>query len=121
LSSISASLAIVRDHPVIGVGTGGFAKAYAGARGRDRTDADSNPHSEYLNIAIQLGVIGLAALLYCSTASGGLRLRSRRCLNASSRVAGNHLRDRLSLQLAINGSYRGLLFALGEAACCSPG
>lgn len=58
------SLEIVRAHPLIGVGTGGFAKTYAGrVAGTDLT-ATTNPHSEYLNMAIQLGVIGLAALLY---------------------------------------------------------
>ena len=57
-------LAIVRDHPVIGVGTGGFAKAYAGRVAATELTPTTNPHSEYLNISIQLGVIGLAALLY---------------------------------------------------------
>lgn len=57
-------LAIVRDHPVIGVGTGGFAKAYAGRVAATELTPTTNPHSEYLNISIQLGVIGLATLLY---------------------------------------------------------
>ncbi len=58
------SLAIIRDHPVIGVGTGGFAKAYAGrVAWTDMTDS-VNPHNEYMNIAIQLGAVGLVALLY---------------------------------------------------------
>ena len=58
------SLAIVRDHPVIGVGTGGFAKAYASRVAGTELTPTTNPHNEYLNITIQLGVIGLAALLY---------------------------------------------------------
>ena len=58
------SLEIVRAHPLIGVGTGGFAKAYASRVAGTGLTPTPNPHSEYLNIAIQLGVIGLAALLY---------------------------------------------------------
>jgi O-antigen ligase len=58
------SVAIVRDHPLIGVGTGGFAKAYASRVAGTELTPTTNPHNEYLSIAIQLGVIGLAALLY---------------------------------------------------------
>ena len=59
-----ASLAILQEHPLIGVGTGGFPRAYAEkTRGTDAFQT-RNPHNEYLHIATQLGVIGLAALLY---------------------------------------------------------
>lgn len=59
-----ASLAIIRDHPLVGVGTGGFPRAYADqTRGTDAFQTH-NPHNEYLNITVQLGVVGLAALLY---------------------------------------------------------
>jgi O-antigen ligase len=58
------SLAIIRDHPLIGVGTGGFATAYASRVAATGLTPTTNPHNEYLNITIQLGVIGLAALLY---------------------------------------------------------
>ena len=59
-----ASLAIIREHPLIGVGTGGFARAYADkTRGTDAFQTH-NPHNEYLHIAVQLGLAGLAALLY---------------------------------------------------------
>ncbi|MDO8598357.1 MAG: O-antigen ligase family protein, partial [Sulfuricaulis sp.] len=58
------SLEIIRDHPVIGVGTGGFAKAYASRVGGTDMMQTVNPHNEYLNIAVQLGIIGLVALLY---------------------------------------------------------
>lgn len=58
------SVAIVRDHPLIGVGTGGFAKAYADRLAGSEVPPTANPHSEYLNIAVQLGGVGLLALLY---------------------------------------------------------
>lgn len=57
------ALAIVREHPLAGVGTGGFAQAYArqiAGSGRVET---GNPHNEYLLIAAQIGIPGLAALL----------------------------------------------------------
>jgi O-antigen ligase len=58
------SLEILRDHPVVGVGTGGFPAAYADRiKGKGMLPAQ-NPHNEYLLIAVQTGVIGLALLLY---------------------------------------------------------
>jgi O-antigen ligase len=58
------SLLIIRDHPVIGVGTGGFSKAYADQVAGTTLTPTDNPHNEYLNVTVQLGVIGLSALLY---------------------------------------------------------
>lgn len=57
------SLAIVRDHPLAGVGTGGFADAYAKQVEGTGRIATKNPHNEYLMIGVQLGVLGIAALL----------------------------------------------------------
>lgn len=55
------SIAIVREHPLIGVGTGGFAAAYARQVEGTNLDATVNPHNEYLNLAVQLGIAGLLA------------------------------------------------------------
>ena len=58
------TLAIIKDHPWFGVGTGGFQGAY-GERIKDTGMAPSNnPHNQYLLIASQLGVAGLAVLLW---------------------------------------------------------
>ena len=58
------SLAIIGDNPVLGVGTGGFPKAYA-ERVRGTSSLPShNSHNEYLNIAVQIGLVGLASMLY---------------------------------------------------------
>jgi O-antigen ligase len=57
------SLEIVRDHPLIGVGTGGFPKAYAEKARGPSPFAVRNPHNEYLLIAVQTGLLGLALLL----------------------------------------------------------
>lgn len=58
------TLQIMRQQPVFGVGTGGFSAAFAQqTQGKDVRQTH-NPHNEYLMIAVQTGVIGLAALLY---------------------------------------------------------
>jgi O-antigen ligase len=57
------TLDIIAEHPLTGVGTGGFAKAYAEqVKGTGKTQT-RNPHNEYLLVAVQTGVIGLIALL----------------------------------------------------------
>lgn len=57
------SLHVIADHPLMGTGVGSFAQVYAG-HNREHPDlyAD-NPHNEYLLIATQLGVVGLAAFI----------------------------------------------------------
>lgn len=57
------SLRIVREHPLLGVGTGGFPQAYARAVQGTGLAATQNPHNEYAMVAVQLGVIGLGLLL----------------------------------------------------------
>ena len=57
------SLAIVREHPLIGVGTGGFAAAYAAQVQGTNLEATVNPHNEYLNIAVQTGIPGMLAVM----------------------------------------------------------
>ena len=58
------TLAIIRDRPLLGVGTGGFPKAYADRVQGTAADQTRNPHNEYLHIAAQTGIAGLAALLW---------------------------------------------------------
>jgi O-antigen ligase len=58
------SVAIVRENPLFGVGTGGFPAAYAKKVEGTSMVATRNPHNEYLMVTIQLGVVGLALLLY---------------------------------------------------------
>jgi len=57
------TLAIIADHPVIGVGTGGLPKAYADKTQGTGAMETRNPHNEFLNITVQIGLIGLAVLL----------------------------------------------------------
>ena len=58
------TLQIVRQHPVFGVGTGGFAAAFARQTVGTEVKQATNPHNEYLLVAVQTGMIGLALLLY---------------------------------------------------------
>jgi O-antigen ligase len=64
LDFYSNTLQIVRQHPLFGVGTGGFPAAYLQQiQGKDIT-VTNNPHNEFLMLTVQTGVIGLALLLY---------------------------------------------------------
>ncbi|MGH8348873.1 MAG: O-antigen ligase family protein, partial [Pseudomonas sp.] len=58
------SLDIVREHPIFGAGTGGFPKAYAEKTLGSGKLVPAHPHNEYLLIAVQLGLVGLALLFY---------------------------------------------------------
>lgn len=58
------TLQIVQQHPVFGVGTGGFAAAFAKQTLGTDARQTTNPHNEYLLIAVQTGLVGLALLLY---------------------------------------------------------
>jgi O-antigen ligase len=63
LEFYSNTVRMIRERPVIGVGTGGFAIAYAErVKGTGRVDP-GHPHSEYLLMAAQLGVFGLIGFL----------------------------------------------------------
>jgi len=57
------TLAIVRDHPVFGVGTSGFVPAYAERVHGTAMEVTRNPHNQYLLTTCQVGLIGLALLL----------------------------------------------------------
>ena len=58
------SLDIIAAHPVAGAGTGAFPKAYADRTACKGVKPTVNPHNEFLHIAAQIGLIGLAALLW---------------------------------------------------------
>lgn len=57
------TLQMVRRHPLLGAGTGGFEQAYAQQVRDSGRIATRNPHNEYLMVAVQLGLTGLALLL----------------------------------------------------------
>jgi len=96
------SLAIIRDHPLLGVGTGGFSKAYAEKAQDGKIPQSRNPHNEYLHIMVQLGLVGLAALLYLFWTHWRLALRL-----ASPRE--HHLTRGIILTIAVGCLFNSLL------------
>ena len=63
LEFYSNTLAIVHDHPILGVGTAGFAPAYAQRVQGTAMPPTRNPHNQYLLTTSQVGLVGLALLL----------------------------------------------------------
>ena len=57
------SVRIIAEHP-LGVGTGGFPKAYEEVIRGTQSPPSVNPHNEYLLITVQIGIVGLIALLW---------------------------------------------------------
>ena len=55
---------IIQDHPVIGVGTGGFVHAYRARTEQAGLDVPPHPHNQYLFIMAQVGIVGLGLLLW---------------------------------------------------------
>jgi O-antigen ligase len=59
----ATSLRIIAEHPLIGVGTGGFEYAYGQQIAGTAAQASNNPHNQYLLTTTQLGLPGLIVLL----------------------------------------------------------
>ncbi|NJN69631.1 MAG: O-antigen ligase family protein [Nitrospira sp.] len=55
---------IIQDHPLLGVGTGGFGEAYAARVQQAGLPTPTHPHNQYLLIMVQVGVLGLCLLLW---------------------------------------------------------
>jgi O-antigen ligase len=60
LEYLENTLDIIAQNPAIGVGTGGFGKAYADHVLGTGAEATQNPHNEILLLFVQFGVIGFA-------------------------------------------------------------
>jgi O-antigen ligase len=73
------TLEIAAEHPFIGVGTGGFARAYAEKVKGTAAPATTNPHNDYLLLAAQVGIPGVVLLLalYVAVWMSARRLESR--------------------------------------------
>ena len=57
------AIAILREHPWIGVGTGGYVRAYEATAQPNPVAVSNNPHNQYLLTGVQLGVGGLLAVV----------------------------------------------------------
>ena len=64
MNYIDNTVALIKIHPWLGFGTGSFKTAYEQGALNRTWPMTANPHNEYLNIAVQCGVFGLAALLW---------------------------------------------------------
>lgn len=63
LEAWTNSVQLVRQHPFVGVGTGGFATAYAKHVYGTSMPPLGQPENQYLLTTVQFGVVGLAVLL----------------------------------------------------------
>jgi O-antigen ligase len=55
---------IIQDHPLVGVGTGGFVQAYRERVKQAGLDVPPHPHNQYLFIMAQVGIVGLGLLFW---------------------------------------------------------
>lgn len=58
------SLRIIKKKPIFGYGTGSFKYVYNNYAREHNITATNNPHNEYLNIWLQIGVLGLLSLTF---------------------------------------------------------
>jgi O-antigen ligase len=58
------TIGIIREHPLVGVGTGGFVQAYAERARQAGVPVTSNPHNQYLLVMAQVGVVGVGLLVW---------------------------------------------------------
>jgi O-antigen ligase len=92
----------VQDHPVLGVGTAGFAPAYAQRVQGTAMQPTRNPHNQYLLTASQVGLVGLALLLL-------LFAQQWRCANRLASAQDRTLARGLVLTVAVGGLFNSLL------------
>lgn len=96
------SLKLIRERPLTGYGTGSFPSIYAKAVEGSGMVATTNPHNEYLLIAIQTGLAGLAGLLF-------LWVQQWRFAAQLNRPFYRHLARGLVLTFAIGCLFNSLL------------
>jgi O-antigen ligase len=83
VSFLRVGLDVVAAHPLLGIGTGGFAQAYAPTAqrnwppGHDMAIARHQPHSEFLLVAVQLGLVGSLVYFALLATLGGAALGAR--------------------------------------------
>ena len=63
LEMLRNTIEVIRDNPVLGVGTGGFGKAYAELANRTGDTLTKNPHNEFLMVIAQFGLAGFVVLV----------------------------------------------------------
>lgn len=76
---LGTTLGMIREHPLIGVGTGGFSPAYADFVQRHHLDQEAthNPHNDYLFFWAENGLAGLLGVVALYLAMGLTAWRAR--------------------------------------------
>lgn len=64
LEYVYHTVELIQDHPLVGVGTGGFVQAYRARTEQASLDVPPHPHNQYLFIMAQVGVLGFGLLLW---------------------------------------------------------
>ena len=93
---------IVKRHPLLGVGTGGFFKAYESQVQGTQMVPTRNPHNMYLLVLVQFGILGLVTLAYLFYAQWRC---ARRLRNRSDVV----LAYALIVTIALSGLFNSML------------
>jgi len=62
MAFVEHSFSLIRAHPFFGSGTGSFKSQYNNLSGVDKVRT-TNPHDEYIHIAVQFGAVGIIILL----------------------------------------------------------
>lgn len=114
------TLAIIREHPLTGVGTGGFAHAYAERVRGTSAPATVNPHNDYLMLAAQAGlpalflVVGLYVIVWrhASQLASMLERDALRGIVLTTAIAG-------LFNSALMDHVEGLLFAWAVGVLCA--
>lgn len=55
---------MIRERPLLGIGTGGFEKAFTARLGHPAITGTHDPHNDTILVAAQLGVVGVAVWFY---------------------------------------------------------
>jgi O-antigen ligase len=84
LEYLENTLAIIARNPAIGVGTGGFGKAYGDHVLGTDDKATHNPHSEILLLLVQFGVVGFVLFAGLLATQWRLAARLPRALDAGA-------------------------------------
>ena len=90
---------IIQDHPLMGVGTGGFVQAYRARTGQAGLDVPPHPHNQYLFIMVQVGIVGLGLLLW-------LFVQQWRSLSLANDAKYRLLAGGLVVTIAITGLFQ---------------
>jgi O-antigen ligase len=69
LKLVVNGLRVAEDHPVVGVGVGGFTKAYAERRGGRRGTPKAASHNTPVTVVSETGAVGLALFLWLLVAA----------------------------------------------------